>query len=108
MAEIPFVVVSWEDAWGDSTEAVFPNDAHEKHKPFGIQTYGWLLVSDDIGLSVFSEKCDDGSYRGRSLIPRAMIKEVKSVSLTKKRGAPRAKRPVAVPVPNKSGDSSEG
>lgn len=85
MTDIIFVEVEWEDAWGNATEAVFPQDAHEQHKPEVIKTYGWLLVDNEKGVSVFSEKCDDGSYRGRSFITRAMIKSVIPLKLSKPR-----------------------
>lgn len=86
--EVKFVEVKWGDAWGNATEAVFPQDAHEAHQPEGIKTYGWLLVDSPIGVSVFSEKCDDGSFRGRSFIPRAMIQALTPLKLVKPRKAP--------------------
>lgn len=83
--EITFVEVKWEDAWGDATVAVFPQDAHEGHKAEVIRTYGWLVLKTDKGVSIFSEKCDDGSYRGRSFIPRAMILSLTPLKLSKPR-----------------------
>lgn len=81
----PFCVVIWDDAWGDAVQSATPQDAHEKHMPTVMETRGWVLVDDPKGVSVFTERCldkDEEYYRGRSFIPRAMIRSVTQMNLT--------------------------
>jgi len=84
-----FVAVQWWDAWADAHESVSPEDAHQKHKATLMETRGWLLCDDEKGVSIFNERCldeGDGSFRGRTFVPRAMIHSVEPV------GNPRKKR----------------
>lgn len=96
-----FAVVVWEDAWCDSTEAVTLKDASEKHRPATFQTTGWLLVSDEKGISIANERClDKGeeSYRGRTFIPRPLVRSTTLTNLSPKRKARHAKNPTNKPV----------
>lgn len=91
------VTVKWDDAWGDAHESVSPSDVGEKHKPTLMETVGWLLKDDDSGVSLFNERCldqGDGSYRGRTFIPKAMIVSITPVVKLRK---PRKKAPPEVP-----------
>lgn len=84
----PFVAVEWDDAWGDMHEIITPEEVGTKHKPTKMETRGWLLRDDERGLSIFNERCldeGDNSYRGRTFIPRAMVKKVKVISKTRKK-----------------------
>ena len=87
----PFVMVIWDDAWSDSVGAVTVKDAHELHKAARYETRGWMLVDNETGISVFPERClDEGevTYRGRTFIPRSLIKNVTPLRFS----APRKKR----------------
>lgn len=72
-----FVTVTWLDAWAEGVDDTTPELAHQRHKPLEMETRGWLLVDDDVGVSLFYERClEPLAYRGRTFIPRAMIKKV--------------------------------
>lgn len=70
-----FVSVLWDDAWKASVDE---GDIGESHRPARMETRGWLLRADDIGVTLADERCldDDTAYRGRTFIPRAMIVSV--------------------------------
>lgn len=76
------VLCVWDDAWSDFAELVTSQDAGLKHRPTVMQTVGWLVIDNDQGVSLFNERClDQGeeSYRGRTFIPRAMVRSVTPV-----------------------------
>ena len=83
--KLPLVLVEWDDAWADATAAVTERDVGDSHKAEVIRTLGWLLKEDDKGVSVAAEYCADGSYRGRSFIPRGMIRSMTHYRLVKPR-----------------------
>lgn len=67
----------WLDAWCDGVDDVSIEKVAEKHKPLEMETRGWLLLDDDIGVSLFYERAgDQTSYRGRTFIPRGMVRSV--------------------------------
>jgi hypothetical protein len=84
-----FVVVLWDDAWIDATEPMTLEDVEARHKPLVVKTFGWLLKSDDKGVFLAAERYLDNTehdvFRTSTFIPRAMIKSVTPVNLTKKR-----------------------
>lgn len=85
----------WNDAHGsDGTISIHEID----HKPYVYTTVGFLLLSDEIGVSIASEMGEDGKFRDITFIPRAMV--VKEFPISPKR-KPRAKHP-----PNKSPTSN--
>lgn len=86
MTDLPLVVVLWEDAWCSET-AVTPD--HLVHKPERITTIGWLLRDDEVGVQLANEHYD-GTYRGRTFIPRAMVQKVQPYRLAKPRRAKEA------------------
>src|SRR3990167_1320524 len=83
-----FILCQWADAWCDPTAAVTLKDVIETHKPEIIETAGWLLVNDDVGVSLANERCADGSYRGRTFVLKAMVRKITYCDLAK----PRPKR----------------
>jgi hypothetical protein len=92
--QLPFVAVEWEDAWGDSHSEVTIEQVAELHKPKLMITEGRLLASDETGVSLFNERSpEDGTYRGRTFIPRGMIVSVIHYRLTKKNDGTKSKRP---------------
>lgn len=76
----PIIGVTWNDAHG-SDGTIF---AHEvDHKPYVYTTVGWLVRSDEIGVSVASEQGEDGKFRDVTFIPRNMV--VKEFPISPKR-----------------------
>lgn len=94
MTEPKYVFVEWKDAWGDSSDDARHDTVAAKHQPEIMETPGWLLYEDETGVSLFHERSkSDGSYRGRTFIPRVLIVSVTEVRLVK----PRRKPATAVP-----------
>jgi len=87
--EPPYIICIWEDAWGDATTGVTLKDVNDTHKATQMETRGWLLLEDEKGISIATERClDPGQetyYRGRSFILKAMIKSITPVKLVKPR-----------------------
>lgn len=87
------VIVDWLDAWQDQDNFATAHGIAATHEPMPVQTIGWLIKEDDVGVSVANEQStQDGHdvFRGRTFIPRAMIKSVTLFNLTK----PRTKKKV--------------
>lgn len=82
--DLPLVIVEWHDAWTNEL-GVTIEDVGASHKPMRVQTIGWLLKDDDVGVSLANEHFDDGSYRGRTFILRSMVVSVVPFALTKPR-----------------------
>jgi hypothetical protein len=77
MSEPRFVICRWLDAWCDGVDDVTIEKVIEKHRPLEMETRGWLLLEDDVGVSLFYERSADlASYRGRTFIPRGMVKSI--------------------------------
>ncbi len=79
------VVVVWDDAWSDQDNFQSSHGIALTHRPMVVQTLGWIVQDDLLGVSVVNERSmDDGSevYRGRTFIPRAMIRNVSEFKLT--------------------------
>lgn len=83
-ANLPLVIVEWNDAWTNEM-GVTVEDVRASHKPMVVHTIGWLLLDDEIGVSLANEHFDDGSYRGRTFILRSMVVKVEPVRLVKPR-----------------------
>jgi len=81
-----FCEVTWEDAWCDGVDDVTFENVGDKHKPVLMITRGWVLIDNDIGVSMFYEKqADSTSYRGRTFIPKGMIKSIEDFPRIRKR-----------------------
>ena len=77
MTEPRFVICRWLDAWCDGVDDVTIEKVAEKHKPLEMETRGWLLLEDEVGVSLFYERTgDQSSYRGRTFIPKGMVKSI--------------------------------
>lgn len=79
----PLVIVVWMDAWV-SEEGCSDDMAHSLHKPEEVTTIGWVLVDNEAGLQISNEFYGT-TYRGRTFIPRAMIKTITPYKLSKPR-----------------------
>lgn len=77
MAE-PLVKVIWKDAHGVAGTTAL--SLHEiPHGAIEITSYGLLLRQDDHGVSIVSEVCADGTYRGYTFVPAGMLISVEPV-----------------------------
>ena len=86
MTEPRYVKALWWDAWSDPVDDVSVEKALEKHKPLEMETRGWLLVDNEVGVSIFCERtADQESYRGRTFIPRGMVKSIEDFPPKRKR-----------------------
>lgn len=94
MSSLPLVIVEWADAWTDEM-GVTAEDVRATHKPMMVRTIGWLLLDDEIGVSLANEHFNDGSYRGRTFILRSMVRTVTPHTLVKPR-KPRVKQQPAM------------
>lgn len=84
----PLVKLTWLDAHGVSGTTAL--SLHEiPHGAIEITSYGLLLRQDDSGISIASEVCADGTYRGYTFVPAGMLLKVEPVIKVKK---PRKKR----------------
>lgn len=82
------VLVEWDDAWGDTDGFATLHGIQQTHHPMAVQTIGWLLQDDATGVSLANEQSTaDGqpTYRGRTFIPRAMVRAVQLYKMTKAR-----------------------
>lgn len=78
------VLVEWDDAWQDQDNFATAHGMAQTHHPITPETLGWVIVDDDEGISLVNERClqqDPPTYRGRTFIPRAMVKKVTEVRL---------------------------
>ena len=80
---LQLVLVEWDDAWTDN-EPVTKQTAYHTHDPYKITTLGWLLIDDAKGITLVTEFYDD-CYRGKTFIPREMVKKVTPYILSKAR-----------------------
>jgi hypothetical protein len=73
----PFVAVLWHDPHSlHATEVVSQEDVHRLHRSLPMITNGYLLQEDEDGISVGSEYCGDGDYRGTTFVLRELITEI--------------------------------
>ena len=64
--------------------------AHEvDHKPYVYTTVGFLIKTDDVGISIGMERGEDNKYRDITFVPRAIVIEEFSLGKLKH---PRQKR----------------
>lgn len=79
----PFIVVTWDDAHGSAEDV---SEHMIDHKPMRAQSYGWLLRSDETGITLAAEWTPaDALWRDTTFIPRKMVAEEVVLSLFKKR-----------------------
>lgn len=91
-----YVTVVWRDAFADGVEDVTWEQAKDKHRPIIMETRGYLLVDDEVGVSLFSERCrEDQTFRGRTFILRANVISVEDFPTKRKRKPPKPKPPQA-------------
>ena len=65
-------VVVWDDAHGN--QEMFDATTME-HKPYRFTAVGFLVRSDEIGISLAREIGDDGRFRDHEFVPRVLVVE---------------------------------
>jgi hypothetical protein len=81
-------IVYWDDAWQDQENFTTAHGIRATHAPMLVETQGRLVQDDETGISIANERStQDGVevFRGRTFIPRAMIKDVLTYNLVKPR-----------------------
>lgn len=83
----------WADAHGsDGTLS-----AHEiDHKPYIYTTVGFLVKTDEIGVSISFEQGEDGKFRDITFVPRQIVLDEYSLGELKR---PKPRKPRTKPVP---------
>jgi hypothetical protein len=90
MRQPPLVKVTWADAYGDKEDEVNLEGASAAHTAEIMHTVGWLVHEDALGVSVCNEKyATRPTFRGRTFIPAAMVREVTPLAEKKKRRSPK-------------------
>lgn len=91
--ELPSVVsVEWLDAHYNTDEV----DASDiTHRAWSYTTVGFLVKTDDVGVTLSSDVGEDGRLRGRNFIPRGMVVK-ETVYVAKKKGRERTQSPPLV------------
>jgi len=78
-------VIHWLDAHARNQAVEYTDDEAKTqcHKPEECSILALVIRDDETGVSLYNEETGHDSVRGVSFIPRAMIKEVVYVNLTK-------------------------
>ena len=89
--EHELVLLVWMDAWADAENFVTLHGVQQTHAPMPVQTLGWVLQSDEIGVSLANERSINQSgeetYRGRTFVLRGMVKSMTPFRLVRPRKA---------------------
>jgi hypothetical protein len=73
----PYVFVLWHDPHSPGATEVFSEeDVHALHRSLPMITAGWLMKEDDDGVSIASEYCGDGDYRGTTFVLKELLIDV--------------------------------
>ena len=72
---IPPVIVFWNDAWGEDASVSLKDI---DNNPVLTATHGWLLVDDDVGVSLGMDKYPSSpkDFRNTAHIPSGMITKI--------------------------------
>ena len=62
--------VVWDDAHGN--QSMF-NEHDVEHKAYRFTSIGFLVRSDDVGISLAREIGEDGAFRDHEFIPRVLV-----------------------------------
>ena len=88
--------MTWNDAWIRESPVTL-EDVGASHEPEVVTTIGWVLRDDEIGISLANEYYDN-TYRGRTFIPRGMVKSVTPYKLTRPRTKRATQEPESPPI----------
>jgi len=84
----------WSDAHGSSGTLA---DHEIEHRPYVYTTVGFLVKTDEVGVSIAFEQGEDGRWRDVTFIPREIVLEEYSLGPLKK---PRKRTKPAVAPPD--------
>jgi hypothetical protein len=98
MPSLPLFAIVWDDA--HSPDGAFTADElrQKHHKPVRFTTYGLVVLSDPVGVTIAQEEDQDGGLRGVTFIPRGMI--VAETPVAKPRRSRRRTAPLDPPQPS--------
>lgn len=66
--------IRWRDPCSpEATTVVNIKDLSGVHGPMIIETLGWVLRDDDVGISVANEDVGGGHYRGMTFIDKTLV-----------------------------------
>ncbi len=83
MAEA-LVAVVWDDAHVEPTETLSREQIHDC-VPIQMTTFGLLVRRDNRLVGVAAEQCADGTFRGVTYVPTAIVKDIISLGRWPKR-----------------------
>lgn len=88
----PFAVVEWNDAHGGGADEF--REETIKHGPVVYYTWGWVLRSDEVGVTLAAEWCpEDATYRSTTFIPRGMVTKETRLTTPRARNGSTASKP---------------
>ena len=87
----PFGRVIWHDAHSSSDQY---SELEIDHIPATVETYGFIVRSNEIGVSIAAEWMGDG-FRNITFIPRGMVVREEVLKLAKTRKKPDAPPPTS-------------
>lgn len=83
---LPMISLRWHDAHSPAaTEIVNVANLADMHGTLLITTIGWELRNDDTGVTLASEFCGDGDFRGVTFVPKALVAERTELAVKKAR-----------------------
>jgi len=97
------VIAVWDDAKGDALKQVTLKDVADWHMPTVMQTMGWLLLDNDKGITIASERCldeGDDTYRTTTFIPRSLLRSVTEFKLATPKKRVKKAAPEPAPQPS--------
>lgn len=98
----PLHKITWLDPCSpDATEVHDIGDLNGVHRPIKVTTLGWVLRSDEEGVTIANEDCGGGSYRGLTFIIRGLIvadEEIKGPRRRSVRKVQQAPRSEGIPL----------
>lgn len=84
--KLPFALVEWDDPHSpDATDVVSVKDLKDIHGAIGCISVGWILRSDDTGITLAAEYCGDDDYRSVTFITRAAVRTVSPIAISRSR-----------------------
>jgi len=70
----PRRTITWLDPYSPgATEVYNLSDLSGVHRPVQVTTMGWVLKEDETGVTLASEDCGGGDYRGLTFILRVLM-----------------------------------
>ena len=73
------VIVTWNDAWGDDGECEL---TRLDHKPYLTKSVGWLLRSDDVGVTIAMDLFPEEktTFKNSAFLPYGMVVDITELS----------------------------